>query len=171
MEITRRRCRLSDELLIDQVGVSRSLEKSEFIRASTLDQACFLCLTFTNFNSAMNFKLAHHETPKNQITKSYCLDLIDPIISIIRQIKQTIRHLYLQSQYISLIYMDIHYEKNGVSFVWNARKAVANAIKHDGITFDQAAEAFFDPFLKLVEGGSYPAYFGPQGHTNGAQRL
>jgi len=35
--------------------------------------------------------------------------------------------------------MDIHYEKNGVSFVWNARKAAANAIKHDGITFDQAA--------------------------------
>ncbi|WP_300501716.1 BrnT family toxin [Methylobacter sp.] len=35
----------------------------------------------------------------------------------------------------------------------NARKAVANAIKHDGITFDQAAEAFFDPFLKLVDAG------------------
>jgi len=49
--------------------------------------------------------------------------------------------------------MDIYYEKNGVSFVWNARKAVANAIKHDGITFDQAAEAFFDPFLKLVDAG------------------
>jgi len=47
--------------------------------------------------------------------------------------------------------MDIHYEKNGVSFVWNARKAAVNAIKHDGITFDQAAEAFFDPFLKLVD--------------------
>jgi len=29
--------------------------------------------------------------------------------------------------------MDIHYEKNGVSFVWNARKAVSNAIKHDGL--------------------------------------
>lgn len=49
--------------------------------------------------------------------------------------------------------MDIHYEKNGVSFIWNARKAAANAIKHDGITFDQAAEAFFDPFLKLVDAG------------------
>jgi len=49
--------------------------------------------------------------------------------------------------------MDIHYEKNGVSFVWNARKAATNAIKHDGITFDQAAEAFFDPFLKLVDAG------------------
>lgn len=49
--------------------------------------------------------------------------------------------------------MDIHYEKNGVSFVWNARKAAANVIKHDGITFDQAAEAFFDPFLKLVDAG------------------
>ncbi len=49
--------------------------------------------------------------------------------------------------------MDIHYEKNGVSFVWNARKAAANTIKHDGITFDQATEAFFDPFLKLVDAG------------------
>lgn len=47
--------------------------------------------------------------------------------------------------------MDIHYEKNDVSFVWNARKAAANVIKHGGITFDQAAEAFFDPFLKLVD--------------------
>ncbi len=47
--------------------------------------------------------------------------------------------------------MDVHYEKNGVSFVWNARKAAANAIKYAGITFDQAAEAFFGPFLKLVD--------------------
>jgi hypothetical protein len=49
--------------------------------------------------------------------------------------------------------MDIHYAKNGVSFVWNARKAAANPIKHDGISFDQAAEAFFDPFLKLADAG------------------
>ncbi|MDD2661391.1 MAG: BrnT family toxin [Methylococcales bacterium] len=41
--------------------------------------------------------------------------------------------------------MDIHYEKNGVSFVWNARKAAANPIKHGGISFD--------PFLKLVDAG------------------
>ncbi len=49
--------------------------------------------------------------------------------------------------------MDIRYEKNGVTFVWNARKAVANLNKHDGITFEQATEAFFDPFFKLVDAG------------------
>ena len=30
-------------------------------------------------------------------------------------------------------------------------KARINAIKHDGITFQQAAEAFFDPFLIVVD--------------------
>ena len=49
--------------------------------------------------------------------------------------------------------MDIRYEKNGVIFVWNARKAAANPNKHDGITFEQASEAFFDPFFKLVDAG------------------
>jgi hypothetical protein len=49
--------------------------------------------------------------------------------------------------------MNIHFEKNGVAFVWNDRKAVANIHKHDGITFEQATEAFFDPFFKLVDAG------------------
>ena len=47
--------------------------------------------------------------------------------------------------------MDVHFEKNGVSFVWNDRKAAANHAKHEGITFEQATAAFFDPFLKLVD--------------------
>ncbi|ESS66029.1 hypothetical protein MGMO_216c00040 [Methyloglobulus morosus KoM1] len=47
--------------------------------------------------------------------------------------------------------MDNRYEKNGISFVWNARKAAANPKKHDGITFEQATEVFFDPFFKLVD--------------------
>jgi uncharacterized protein len=47
--------------------------------------------------------------------------------------------------------MDIRYEKNGVVFVWNARKAAANPNKHDGITFEQATEVFFDPFFKLID--------------------
>ena len=47
--------------------------------------------------------------------------------------------------------MDIHFEKNGVLFVWNDRKAASNPRKHDGVTFEQAAEAFFDPFFKLVD--------------------
>jgi uncharacterized protein len=49
--------------------------------------------------------------------------------------------------------MDSRYEKNGISFVWNARKAAANPKKHDGITFEQATEVFFDPFFKLVDAG------------------
>lgn len=39
----------------------------------------------------------------------------------------------------------------GLSFIWNAKKAKANAINHDGIHFEQAAEAFFDPFMRLVD--------------------
>jgi uncharacterized protein len=49
--------------------------------------------------------------------------------------------------------MDSRYEKNGISFAWDARKAAANPKKHDGITFEQATEAFFDPFFKLVDAG------------------
>jgi len=47
--------------------------------------------------------------------------------------------------------MDIHYEFNGMAFVWNDRKAAANRGKHDGITFEQAAAVFFDPFFRLVD--------------------
>ncbi len=47
--------------------------------------------------------------------------------------------------------MDIRYELNGTTFVWNAKKANANPGKHDGITFEQAAAVFFDPFFRLVE--------------------
>jgi uncharacterized DUF497 family protein len=46
--------------------------------------------------------------------------------------------------------MDIHFEKNGVSFVWDARKAASNANKHNGITFEQATAAFFDPSLSWL---------------------
>ncbi|MDP1906595.1 MAG: BrnT family toxin [Pseudomonadota bacterium] len=49
--------------------------------------------------------------------------------------------------------MDIHFELNGTTFVWNAKKAAANPIKHDGITFEQAAMVFFDPFFRLVDAG------------------
>ena len=47
--------------------------------------------------------------------------------------------------------MDIHFDLNGMSFVWNARKAAANPGNHDGVTFEQAAWVFFDPFLRLVD--------------------
>jgi uncharacterized DUF497 family protein len=44
---------------------------------------------------------------------------------------------------------DILYELNGVSFVWDRRKARENLRSHDGVTFERAAEAFFDPFLRV----------------------
>ena len=47
--------------------------------------------------------------------------------------------------------MDIHFERNGITFVWNSKKAIINKNKHDGITFEQATQAFFDPFFKLVD--------------------
>ena len=46
--------------------------------------------------------------------------------------------------------MDELYELNGIVFVWNTDKARANRSKH-GVTFEQAAEAFFDPFLRVVD--------------------
>ncbi len=46
---------------------------------------------------------------------------------------------------------DIRFELNGVSFVWNESKARRNASIHDGITFERAAEVFFDPFVQLVD--------------------
>lgn len=47
--------------------------------------------------------------------------------------------------------MDIYFEKNGVTFIWNPRKAATNPQKHDGVTFEQATSAFFDPFFKLID--------------------
>lgn len=48
--------------------------------------------------------------------------------------------------------MDVRFDLNGVAFVWDAGKAHRNERKH-GIGFEQAAQAFFDPFLRLVEAG------------------
>jgi uncharacterized protein len=50
-----------------------------------------------------------------------------------------------------MIGMDVYFVLNGVTFIWNADKARINPINHDGITFQQATEAFFDPFLILVD--------------------
>lgn len=46
---------------------------------------------------------------------------------------------------------DILYELNGVSFVWDRRKARENPRLHDGVTFERAAESFFDPFLRVTD--------------------
>ena len=47
--------------------------------------------------------------------------------------------------------MDVYFVLNGITFVWNEEKSLNNLSKHNGITFKQAAEAFFDPFNKIVD--------------------
>jgi len=42
------------------------------------------------------------------------------------------------------------YELNGISFVWDTEKAQSNLAKHR-VSFEQAAEAFFDPFLRVLD--------------------
>jgi uncharacterized DUF497 family protein len=46
---------------------------------------------------------------------------------------------------------DKTFELKGVFFVWDQEKARTNALDHDGITFEEAAEAFFDPFMILED--------------------
>ena len=46
--------------------------------------------------------------------------------------------------------MDEHYELKGISFVWDGTKAQRNLSKH-GVAFEQAAEVFFDPFLRVSD--------------------
>ena len=46
--------------------------------------------------------------------------------------------------------MDTRFESHSITFMWDNTKAAANLRRH-GILFEQATEAFFDPFLKLVD--------------------
>lgn len=43
--------------------------------------------------------------------------------------------------------MDITYQFQGVLFEWDDNKAKSNIQKH-GVTFEEAAEVFFDPFYQ-----------------------
>ena len=47
--------------------------------------------------------------------------------------------------------MDTRFVLQGITFIWDENKARENPRHHDGVTFEQAAEAFFDPFLKVVD--------------------
>jgi uncharacterized protein len=47
--------------------------------------------------------------------------------------------------------MNVYFVLNGITFLWDEEKARINPINHDGITFQQAAEAFLDPFFILVD--------------------
>ncbi len=50
-----------------------------------------------------------------------------------------------------MLAMDTYFVLQGITFVWDDAKAGENPRRHDGMTFAQAAEAFFDPFLKVVD--------------------
>jgi Ribonuclease toxin, BrnT, of type II toxin-antitoxin system len=43
--------------------------------------------------------------------------------------------------------MDIIYQLQGVEFEWDEEKARSNIADH-GVTFEEAAEVFFDPFYQ-----------------------
>ncbi len=47
--------------------------------------------------------------------------------------------------------MDVHHEHNEIIFVWDEEKAQKNRIKHKGVMFEKAVEAFFDPFLVFID--------------------
>jgi len=47
--------------------------------------------------------------------------------------------------------MDIEFTLNGIRFVADEVKMARNPDKHSGVTFQQAVEAFFDPFLRIVD--------------------
>jgi uncharacterized protein len=47
--------------------------------------------------------------------------------------------------------MDVFFVLNGIIFVWNNEKAQINPSNHDGVIFQQAVEAFFDPLLVIVD--------------------
>jgi uncharacterized protein len=47
--------------------------------------------------------------------------------------------------------MNVYFVLNGITFVWDDEKAQINPTNHDGVTFRQAAESFFDPFLVVVD--------------------
>lgn len=46
--------------------------------------------------------------------------------------------------------MDFRFDLNGLLFAWNEAKAKRNQQDH-GVSFENADEAFFDPFFRLVD--------------------
>jgi uncharacterized DUF497 family protein len=61
-------------------------------------------------------------------------------------------YIDIVNTFIYFINMDDHFELKGISFVWDRAKSQANVSKH-GISFEQAAEVFFDPFLRIRDAG------------------
>ncbi len=52
--------------------------------------------------------------------------------------------------------MDVIYRLQGVAFEWDSQKAQHNIEKH-GVTFEEAAEVFFDPFYQYGDASPAPA--------------
>jgi uncharacterized DUF497 family protein len=48
--------------------------------------------------------------------------------------------------------MPVRYTLQSIHFEWDPRKAAANRRKH-GVAFEEACEAFFDPFLRPADAG------------------
>ena len=46
--------------------------------------------------------------------------------------------------------MDVYFLYRGQSFVWDGLKAIENRSKH-GIIFENACEAFFDPYVEYLD--------------------
>lgn len=46
--------------------------------------------------------------------------------------------------------MDIRHFHRKIEFTWNRAKAAANEAKH-GVSFEEAAGAFFDPFFRVED--------------------
>jgi uncharacterized protein len=46
--------------------------------------------------------------------------------------------------------MDVEYELRGIRYRRDAEKAARNLDKH-GVTFEQAAQVFFDPFVRYAD--------------------
>ncbi len=45
-------------------------------------------------------------------------------------------------------FMNVIYRLQGIEFEWDGAKAKSNVEKH-GVTFEEAAEVFFDPFYQI----------------------
>jgi len=48
--------------------------------------------------------------------------------------------------------VDVSYTLHEIKFEWDERKSKTNIRKHK-VSFETACEAFFDPFLRVVNGG------------------
>jgi uncharacterized DUF497 family protein len=77
--------------------------------------------------------LSIESEPANPVTVPKCIDNINTLLSTAAD-------------------MDVYFVLNGITFVWNDEKARINPINHDGVTFQQATEVFFDPLLVVVDG-------------------